>query len=91
MFGHPPLVVYLCVSECIICLSAHMLRYFPAHDEWLIMILLQVCQVQYCQQCVNFQYVWYDTANNVSNFGGDPVTQLVVNIYQMKFIPQIHM
>ena len=22
------------------------------------------------------------TANNVSNFGGDPVTQLIVNVYQ---------
>ena len=28
---------------------------------------------------------------NVSNVGGDPVTQLIVNVYQMKFIPQIHM
>ena len=25
----------------------------------------------------------YNTANNVSNFGGDPVTQLIVNVYQM--------
>ena len=49
MFGHQPLVVYLCVSE-----SADMLPYCSAHDEWLIMQLLQVCQVQYCQQCVNF-------------------------------------
>ena len=23
------------------------------------------------------------TANNVSNFGGDPVTQLIVNVYQI--------
>ena len=23
------------------------------------------------------------TANNVSTFGGDPVTQLIVNVYQM--------
>ena len=49
----------------------------------MIMKLLQVCQVQYCQQCVNISYVGYNTANNVSNFGGDPVTQLIVNVYQM--------
>ena len=36
--------------------------YFSAHDEWLIMNL-----------CM---YVGYHDANNVSNFGGDPVTQL---------------
>ena len=54
MFGHQPLVVYLCVSECI-CVSADMLlNYYSAHNEWMIMKLLQVCQVQYCQQCVNF-------------------------------------
>ena len=46
------------------------------------MKLLQVCQVQYCQQGVNF-HVGYNTANNVSHFGGDPVTQLIVNVYQM--------
>ena len=50
-----------------------------------------LCHVQYCQQYVNFQYVGYNTPNNVSNFGDDPVTQLIVNVYQMKFIPQIHM
>ena len=33
----------------------------------------------------------YHTANNVSKFVGDPVTQLIVNVYQMKFIPLIHM
>ena len=44
---------------------------------------LSVCRVQYCQQGVNFQYVGYNTANNVSNVGGDPVTQLIVNVYQM--------
>ena len=54
MVGHQPLVVYLCVSECSICLSADMLLYFSAHDEWLITKLLQVCQVQYSQQCVHF-------------------------------------
>ena len=36
--------------------------YCSAHDEWLIMKL-----------CM---YVGYHDANNVSNFGGDPVTQL---------------
>ena len=53
MFGHKPLVVYLCVSECI-CVSADMSPYCSAHDEWLIMKLLQVCRVQYGQQCVKF-------------------------------------
>ena len=36
--------------------------YCSAHDEWLIMKL-----------CT---YVGFHDANNVSNFGGDPVTQL---------------
>ena len=36
--------------------------YCSAHDEWLI---LKLCM-----------YVGYHDANNVSNFGGDPVTQL---------------
>ena len=48
-----------------------------------IMKLLPVCQVQYCQQCVNCYYVGYNTANNVSNYGGEPVTQSIVNVYQM--------
>ena len=39
MFEHQPLVVYLCVSECI-CVSADMSPYCSAHDEWLIMKLL---------------------------------------------------
>ena len=43
-------------------MSADMSPYCSAHDEWLIMKL-----------CV---YVEYHTANNVSTFGGDPVTQL---------------
>ena len=30
-----------------------------------------------------YKYVRYNTANNVSNCGGDPVTQLIVNVYQM--------
>ena len=69
MFGHQPLVVYLGVSECI-CLSVDMSQYCSAHDEWLIMKLF-------------YKYVGYNTANNVSTFGGDPVTQLIVNVYQM--------
>ena len=60
MFGHQPLVVYLCVRKCI-CVSAGMLPYCSAHDEWLILKLtsmsgtilptmcqLLVCRVQYC-------------------------------------------
>ena len=53
MFGHLHLVVYLCVSECIF-VSADMLPYCSAHDEWRILKLLQ--------------YVRYNTANNVSTF-----------------------
>ena len=68
MFGHEPLVIYVCVSECI-CVSADMSPYCSAHDEWLIMKLLQICRVQYCHQCVKF--------------GGDPVKQFIVNVYQM--------
>ena len=63
LVGHQPLVVSLCVSECVSeSVSAAMLPYCSAHDEWLIMKL-----------CM---YAEYHTANNVSNFGGDPVTQL---------------
>ena len=55
MFGHQPLVLYWCVCEYIyICVSADMLPYSSAHDGWLLMKLLQVCHIQYCQQCVNF-------------------------------------
>ena len=43
-------------------MSEDMSPYCPAHDEWLIMKL-----------CM---YVGYHGANNVSNFGGDPVIQL---------------
>ena len=43
-------------------MSADMSPYCSAHDEWLNMKL-----------CM---YVGYDDAKNVSNFGGDPVTQL---------------
>ena len=31
----------------------------------------------------NYETVRYNTANNVSNCGGDRVTQLIVNVYQM--------
>ena len=41
-----------------------------AHDEWLIM-----------KRCM---YVGYHDANNVSNVGGDPVTQLhFQNVYKI--------
>ena len=54
----------VCVCECVYeSVSADMSPYCSAHDEWLIMKL-----------CM---YVGYRTANNVSNFGGDPVTQLI--------------
>ncbi len=43
-------------------LSKDMSPYCSAHDEWLIMKLAM--------------YVGYHDANNVSNFGGDLVTQL---------------
>ena len=42
--------------------SEDMSPYCSVHDEWLIM---KLCK-----------YVGYHDANNVSNFGGDPVTQL---------------
>ena len=45
-----------------VCVSADMSPYCSAHDEWLIMKL-----------CM---YVVYHDANNGSNFGGDPVTEL---------------
>ena len=51
------------VNLCVrVCVSADMSPYCSAHDEWLIMKL-----------CI---YVGYHDANNESNFGGDPVTQL---------------
>ena len=43
-------------------MSEDMSPYWSAHDEWLIMKLRM--------------YVGDHYANNVSNFGGDPVTQL---------------
>ena len=50
-------------------MSEDMSPYFSAHDEWLIMKL-----------CM---YVEYHDANNVSNFGGDPVTQLNCKIFKL--------
>ena len=43
-------------------MSTDMSPHCLAHDEWLIM-----------KRCM---YVGYHTGNNVSNFGGDPLTQL---------------
>ena len=51
-------------------MSADMSSYCSAQDDWLIMKL-----------CM---YVGYHTANNVSNFGGDRVTQL--NLKNFKLI-----
>ena len=42
-------------------MSEDMSPYCSAHDEWLIMIM-KLCM-----------YVGYHDANNVSNFGGDPI------------------
>ena len=54
--------------------------YCSAHDEWLIMKL-----------CM---YVGYHDANNVSNFGGDPVTHLnLKNVLKFNLpfcIPKYH-
>ena len=50
-----------------VCVSGDMSPYCSAHDEWLIMKL-----------CM---YVRYHTANNVSSFGGDLVTQLSFKSY----------
>ena len=52
----------LLVVYLCVCVFADMSPYCSAHDEWLIMKL-----------CM---YVGYHTANNVSNFCGEPVTQL---------------
>ena len=62
--------VCVCVRACArvcVCVSGDVSPYCSAHDEWLIMKL-----------CM---YVRYHTANNVSNFGGDPVTQLYFKSY----------
>ena len=53
----------VCVCVCVLVrLSADIAPYCSAHYERLIM-----------KRCM---YAWYRDANNVSNFGGDPVTQL---------------
>ena len=52
-------------------MSADMSPYCSAHDVWLIMKL-----------CL---YVGYHDANNVSNFGGDPVTQLNLKNVKINF------
>ena len=71
-----PAVGGLFVCECVSVyesVSADMSPYCSAHDEWLIMKL-----------CM---YVGYHDANNVSNFGGDPVTPLnLKNVKQIKFV-----
>ena len=53
-----------------VCVSGDMSPYCSAHDEWLIMKL-----------CM---YVRYHIANNVSHFGGDPVTHLVLKVIMRK-------
>ena len=53
--------VRACVRACVR-VSEDMSPYCSEHDEWLIMKL--------------GMYVGYHDANNVTNFGGDPVTQL---------------
>ena len=69
-FGSDP-VTQLNLINLIVCVcvyvSGDMSPYCSAHDEWLIMKL-----------CM---YVRHHTANNVSNFGGDPVTQLSFKSY----------
>ena len=60
-FGGDPNNFFFNVTV-LFCLSEDMSPYCSAHDEWLIMKL-----------CM---YVGYHDANNVSNFGVDPVTQL---------------
>ena len=47
--------------------------YYDTFTSMSGIILLTMCQL----------LVWYNTANNVSHFGGDPVTQLIVNVCQM--------
>ena len=63
-FGGDP-VIQLNKKKLVIvlfCPSEDMSPYYSAHDEWLI---IKLCM-----------YVEYHDANNVSNFGGDPVTKL---------------
>ena len=61
LVGWTPAVGGLIVCVCVrVCVSADMWPYCSAHDEWLIM-----------KRCM---YVGYPGANNVSHFGGDPIT-----------------
>ena len=57
-------------------MSADMSPYCSAHDEWLIMKL-----------CM---YIGYHDANNVSNFGGDPVTQLNFKNVKSNFVTLVY-
>ena len=63
-FGRDPVTQlnYKKLFIVLFCLSEDMSPYCSAHDEWLIMKL-----------CMS---VGYHDANNVSNFGCDPVIQL---------------
>ena len=71
-FGCDPVTQVNLINVLWVCVSGNMSPCFSAHDEWLIMKL-----------CV---YVRYHTANNVSNFGGDPVTQLhFITIFNVFF------
>ena len=57
--------VCVCVRVCVgvsLCVQRHVAILVGTCDEWLIMKL-----------CM---YVGYHEANNLSHFGGDPVTQL---------------
>ena len=58
MFGHHPLVVYLCVS-----VSADMLPYCSVHDKWLIMKLLHTAN-----NVSSFSMSGTYSANKVSSF-----------------------
>ena len=53
-----------------ICVSEDMSPYCSAHDEWLIMKLYFTCMLG-------------TILPTMSNFGGDPVIKLIVNVYQM--------
>ena len=62
MFGHQPLVDYLCVSECIcVCdIARRMMKVdseaFTSMSGTILptMCQLLVCRAPYCQQCVKF-------------------------------------
>ena len=55
-------------------MSEDMSLYCSAHDEWLIMKL-----------CM---YVGYHDANNVSNFGGDPVNNILLLLLPINLVTQ---